>query len=141
MALEKLATALRALQIYGQHAHNNCTGKSFLSDHEMFASSYTAAAEDYDSVVERMIGSGGKPVDTLSIASEAVNLTDQCGKEPGECNIEFLKGVLKLEMVVCSLVDKVCSTTKLPEGTKQLIGNIADKSMSRQYKLKQRLKG
>jgi hypothetical protein len=35
----------------------------------------------------------------------------------------------------------MCASEKLPEGTKQLIGNIADKSMSRQYKLKQRLQG
>lgn len=141
MALDKLATALRALQIYGQHAHNNCSGKSFLSDHEMFASSYEAAADAYDSVVERIIGSTGKPVDTLAITSEAAKLCGQCSKEAGDCNVEFLRGVLRLELAICVCVDKICAAEKLPEGTKQLIGDIADKSMSRQYKLKQRLQG
>lgn len=141
MALEKLAVALRALQLYGQHAHNNCRGKSFLSDHEMFASSYEAAASAYDSVVERIIGSTDKPVDTLTLSIEAVKLTASCSREAGECNIEFLKGVLRLEMTICACVDKLCISEQLPEGTKQLIGDIADKSMSRQYKLKQRLQG
>lgn len=140
MALEKLATALRALQIYGQHAHNNCVGKSFVPDHDMFASSYEAAADAYDSVIERIIGTTGKPVDTLALVSEAVKLTSQCSREAGDCNTEFLKGVLKLEMAICVYIDRFCQAEKLPEGTKQLIGDIADKSMSRQYKLKQRLK-
>lgn len=141
MALDKLATALRALQLYGQHAHNNCTGKSFLSDHKMFASSYEEAADAYDFVVERIIGSTGKDVDTLSISADALKLAGQCSKEAGDCNVEFLKGVLRLELAVCVCVDKMCESEKLPEGTRQLIGDIADKSMSRQYKLKQRLKG
>lgn len=141
MALEKLALVLRALQLYGQHAHNNCVGKSFLSDHKMFASSYEEAADAYDSVVERIIGSTGKPVDTLALSFEAIKVTVPCSKEAGECNSEFLKGVLKLEVAICSYIDEVCKSEKLPEGTKQLIGDIADKSMSRQYKLKQRLQG
>lgn len=141
MALEKLAIALRALQLYGQHAHNNCRGKSFLPDHEMFASSYEAAAAAYDSVVERIIGSTGKSVDTLTLSTEAIKLTTSCSREAGECNVEFFKGVLRLEITICAYVDKLCISEQLPEGTKQLIGDIADKSMSRQYKLKQRLQG
>lgn len=140
MALEKIAIALRALQIYGQHAHNNCIGKSFIPDHGMFADSYEAAAADYDSVIERMIGSSGKPVDTISIAADAVKLCGQCSREPGDCNVSFLQGVLKLEMAIATMIDRCVAGEKLPEGTKQLIGDIADRSMSRQYKIRQRLK-
>jgi DNA-binding ferritin-like protein len=140
MALEKLATVLRALQLYGQHAHNNCAGKSFIPDHDMFASSYQAAADAYDSVVERIIGSTGKPVDTMEISLQAIKLTASCSRNPGECNTEFLRGVLKLELATCVHIDQLCESRSLPEGTRQLIGDIADKSMSRQYKLKQRLK-
>ena len=141
MALEKLAAGLRALQLYAHHAHNNCKGKSFFQDHEFFGEVYAAAEGDYDSVVERIIGSTGKPVDTLHLLTEAVKLASQCGKEPGDCNVNFLQGVLKLESAICTYVDRMCVSEKLLEGTKQLIGNIADKSMSRQYKLKQRLQG
>lgn len=140
MALEKIATALRALQVYAHHAHNNCIGKSFFQDHEFFGEVYSAAEGDYDSVIERMIGSSGKPVDTLSIAADAVKLCGQCSKEPGDCNVSFLQGVLKLEMAIATMVDRCVAGEKLPEGTKQLIGDIADRSMSRQYKIRQRLK-
>jgi len=141
MSLDKLATALRALQLYGQHAHNNCSGKSFLSDHKMFALSYEDAADAYDSVIERIIGTTDQTVDTLSISAQAIKFTASCSREAGECNVEFLKGVLKLELSICMYIDQLCASEKMPEGTKQLIGDIADKSMSRQYKLKQRLKG
>lgn len=140
MALDKLATGLRALQLYAHHAHNNCAGKSFFPDHEFFGEVYGAAEADYDSVIERMIGSMGKPVDTLSMVSEAAKLTLQCSKDPGECNENFYKGILKLELAICVYVDKLCTSTQMPEGTRQLIGNIADKSMARQYKIRQRLK-
>lgn len=140
MSLDRLAIGLRALQMYGQHAHNNCTGKSFIPDHDLFAASYEAAAADYDAVVERMIGTTDKPVDTLAIIPEALKLASQCSREAGDCNVEFLRGVLKLELAICIYIDKTCAAGELPEGTKQLIGDIADRSMSRQYKLRQRLK-
>jgi DNA-binding ferritin-like protein len=139
MSLDKIATVLRALQLYAHHAHNNCTGKSFIPDHKLFSATYTEAEVDYDSVIERIIGSTGKPVDTLSMGHQALKLAEQCSKQPGDCNTEFLKGVLKLELATCVYIDKCIESEKLPEGTKQLIGNIADKSMSRQYKLRQRL--
>ena len=141
MALEKLATTLRALQLYAHHAHNNCTGKSFFQDHEFFGELYSAAELDYDSVIERMIGTTGNPVDTLSIASQATKLALQCGRDPGDCNVNFLQGSLRLELAICVYVDKVCATgPEMPEGTRQLIGDIANKSMARQYKIRQRLK-
>lgn len=140
MALEKLATTLRALQLYAHHAHNNCTGKSFFQDHKFFGKVYSAAEDDYDSVIERIIGSTGNPVDTISIATEAAKLALQCGRDPGDCNVNFYQGTLRLELAVCIYVDKVCAANQLPEGTRQLIGDIADRSMSRQYKIRQRLK-
>lgn len=140
MALDKLATILRSLQLYAHHAHNNCTGKSFFQDHEFFGEVYGAAESAYDSIVERMIGSSGNPVDTISLVSEAAKLALQCGRDPGDCNVNFYQGILKLELAICMYVDKLCAANELPEGTRQLIGDIADKSMSRQYKIRQRLK-
>lgn len=140
MALDNLAIRLRALQLYGHHAHNNCTGKSFFEDHAFFGEVYAAAETDYDSLIERIIGSEGKSVDTISFASEASKLALQCGRDPGDCNANFYQGILKLELSICIYIDKLCAANTMPEGTRQLVGDIANRSMSRQYKIRQRLK-
>lgn len=139
--LEQIAKQLRALQIYAHHAHNNCVGSTFMQDHEMFGAIYPEAEADYDSVVERIIGTAnGKPLDTLTLTSEAAASTVKLGRDPGDCNCNFFSSILKMELGLCMLVDKCVASGEYPEGTVQLIGNIADKSMSRQYKLRQRMK-
>lgn len=141
MALQQLATCLRALQLYAHHAHNNCRGKSFFQDHAFLGDVYAAAEADYDDVIERIIGTSDKPLNTLEIAADAVKLAQQCPKEAGDCNSNFLQGILRLELSICIYIDRCIAAGNLPEGTRQLIGNIADKSMSRQYKLRQRIQG
>ena len=138
--IDKAAVQLRALQLYAHHAHNNCQGATFLQDHGLFGDTYSAAESDYDDVVERIIGMSSKTVDTLAIAEQAVKIASSMPKDGGDCNCAFLASVLRLEVSICAIIEKCVAGSGYPEGTKQLLGGIADKSMVRQYKLKQRMK-
>jgi DNA-binding ferritin-like protein len=111
-----------------------------MQDHGMLGDIYSAAESDYDDVVERVIGTSSKPLDTLAIAEQAVKFASSMHKESGQHNYNFFSDILRLEVAICSLIDKCVASKEYPEGTKQLVGGIADKSMIRQYKLRQRLK-
>jgi DNA-binding ferritin-like protein len=139
--LSRIAVQLKALNVYAHHAHNNCRGKTFFADHDFLGSTYDTADSDYDAVVERLIGTSAEAVDTISLHTEAVKLVSSLQKSPGDSNSNFFRVILNLEMSLCILIDKCIESKKYPEGTNQLIGDIADRSMSRQYKVRQRLQG
>jgi hypothetical protein len=134
--LNKLAILLRSEQFYAHHAHNNCSGPTFMQDHEFFGDVYPALEGEYDSVVERMIGTGAQ-VDTVDLVQKAY---DMICKFPKAGNADFYKYLLKLELSICITIDTAIKECKMPSGVEQLIGGIADNSMVRQYKIKQRLK-
>jgi len=116
--------------------HNLATGPSFFADHDALSDFYTAAAFDYDTVVERMIGLG-QDVDLPKIPSKAA---ENIAKLPvSESNNHALELILALEKSLCREVEKEVASS-VSEGTKQLIGEIANKSEGRQYLLGQRLK-
>ena len=138
-ALLQIATLLRAGQLYNHHCHNNVAGATFFSDHEYFGEVYPALEGDYDGCIERYIGLCKMPADTVAIAANATDLISDMPLQPGEGNHNFFSASLKLEEALCKLLGDVCSS-KIPEGTKQFLGDIADKSEKRQYFLTQRLK-
>lgn len=138
LPLNKLAILLRGMQFYAHHAHNNCAGREFHQDHAWFGDSYPAYEDAYDSIVERMIGRGGK-VDGVDLVAKAQDMVAKLPRDPGECNVDFYKAQLKLELALCALVDQMVAGDKLPAGVEQLIGTLADESESRQYKIRQRL--
>jgi len=53
-------------------------------------------------------------------------------------NAVFFQIILEKQKMVCSKIEELCKSG-LPQGTIQMLGNIADKSEVFQYKLKQRL--
>ena len=55
----ELLITLRAGQIIVHHAHNLAKGKTFFADHEFLSETYTSLENDYDSVIERIIGTKG----------------------------------------------------------------------------------
>lgn len=127
-----LASILRYLQFYAHLAHNSLGGETFFSDHAFLADLYSGYEEDYDSVVERMIGLE-EECDLLKIHKDASEDLD-IPKSFKEC----FQNILVCEEDLCRAIDRLVEDSS--EGTKQLIGNIADKSEMRQFKLKQRLK-
>lgn len=132
--MKDVAILLRYLQLYAHQAHNLISGPTFFQDHEFLGELYPAYEEDYDAVIERSIGLG-KPINIQEVnQSAASSLPADKGMNPKIC----FSSILSVEENLCRFIEKIVKGYS--EGTKQMLGNIADKSEVRQYKLKQRLK-
>jgi DNA-binding ferritin-like protein len=133
LTMDEIATVLRYLQLYSHQAHNLTKGLTFFQDHGFFGDLYPAYESAYDDVVERSIGLGN-PID-ISIANKqaAERLPEDNETEVEAC----LKHILSAEIHLCQEIEKVCDSCSI--GTEQMLGNIADLSEVRQYKIKQRL--
>lgn len=138
--LVKVATLLRAGQLYAHHAHNHTKGILFFPDHEFFGELYPTYETAYDGCVERYIGTCDKSLDTIRLGHDALDLLSDLPRECGEHNKNFYMGVLHIEKALCKYIES-CIKTPMSEGTKQMLGTLADESEVRQYKIKQRLKG
>lgn len=129
-----LATILRFLQIYSHNAHNQLSGTTFFQDHSFLGELYPAYESDYDDVIERMIGLNQTP-DLISLQKQ---ITEQLSNEGTPNNYpQCYNNILKWEIILCKSIELL--SKNLSQGTIQLIGDIANKSEMRQYKLKQRL--
>jgi DNA-binding ferritin-like protein len=131
--MEEIATVLRYLQLYSHQAHNLVSGDTFFQDHGFLGELYPAYEDDYDDVIERSIGLGS-PVDiSKSNKVAAERLPEDSSLNTRSC----LEHILSAEVHLCETIEAECKSCS--QGTMQLIGNIADKSEMRQYKIKQRL--
>lgn len=131
--MEKLAIGLRFLQLYAHAAHNLISGKTFLQDHEFLGSVYKEYESSFDDVIERMIGLG-ENVSLLKMNSEAVRLLNAYKDPKDEKCFEIL---LKAEELLCEEIESLVKDKS--QGTIQLLGDIANESEKRQYKIKQRI--
>lgn len=135
-----LIICLRALQLYAHAAHNLAKHAVFFQDHEFLSEIYNTAEEDYDSVVERMIGiMGPESLDLKQITMTAASKMAQMPLDVKN-NAEVLSAILSEEIYVCSHIENFVRSGNLTVGFEQLLGDIANKSEMRQYKLKQRLR-
>lgn len=130
----KLATHLRHMQLYTHNAHNMCKGDTFFTDHPELGGLYGTYEDEYDGVVERLIGLGKAP-DLLQVQKDAVAMLDSAGT-PSGFNDAF-STILGYEEELCKLLDEANEGASL--GTQNFVQGIADTSEVRQYKLKQRL--
>ncbi len=129
------------MQMYTQHAHNLCARTPFFADHEFLSETYESLEGDYDDVVERFLGLGGEtPELSLDIIMSGVAAKLQGKPTIGvKENSMFFATLLGMEAELCKLIEaKILEGAT--EGTKQLLGEICNKSESRQYKEKQRIK-
>lgn len=137
--MKELAILLRAMQMFSHSAHHLMARTPFHSDHEFFSEVYQGLDDDYDSVIERMIGLSGEEGAQLQailvgVSSKLVGAPSIGVKE----NALFYQHQLKFEMELCTLIAQIIQSTS--PGTEQLIGEICNKSEMRQYKIKQRIK-
>ena len=139
--MKELAILLRSLNLYAHSAHNLCGRIPFFQDHEFFNEIYSAADTNYDSVIERMIGlSGEDSVPSLPEQLEAIyQILSQLPEKGVKENAIFFQVILEKQKMVCSKIEELCKSG-LPQGTIQMLGNIADQSEQFQYKISQRLK-
>lgn len=138
--MKELLAHLRAMQLFAHAAHNLVNGPSFAPDHSFFGDAYGTHESDFDNVVERVIGLYGEQhVDFAGLTMEAAKALAGMKISAKVSNEQFFQQQLAHEQKLCQLVDQLCAVKGVSEGTKQLLGNIADVSESRQYKIKQRL--
>jgi DNA-binding ferritin-like protein len=138
--MKELMYLLRAMQLYAHNCHNLVKGQSFFSDHGFFGDVYSEVEGHYDSVVERSIGLyGDAHMNLQTIISASASKIVDAPSVNVESNKVYYEYQLKLEERLTDLIRQIIAAGVTP-GTEQLIGDIADKSESRKYKIKQRLK-
>lgn len=135
----ELICTLRASQLFLHQAHLLAKGVVFMQDHEMLGDMYSALESDFDALSEELIGLGGE--NQLKLQAVMVKVVEKLSNVPSvgvKENKEFFKTQLEFEKSICSQVEQLCKT-ELGQGTKQLLGDIAKTSNSRQYKIKRRI--
>lgn len=136
--MKEIATFLRFKQLLAHCMHNTISGPTFFADHDFLGDFYEQAAKQYDSVIERLIGSG-ETIDIIAIQTKAANLLNSVStlniNNPQTCFAELLK----VENELSSEIDQAAKSVS--QGTMQLLGDIANEAQINIYKLKQRLKG
>lgn len=135
--MKEIAILLRVLHLYSTNAHQLVARSSFFSDHEFLGEAYLKYEEDYDSVVERIIGLYGEDsIDLVIIQDLAVQKLKTIPAKVDDNAIFFLH-ILALEKELCDGIKKLMP--QISEGSKQLFGEIANQSEIRQYKIKRRI--
>lgn len=138
--MKELICLLRAMQLYGHSCHHLVKGTPFHSDHGFFADVYSEVEADFDSVVERSIGLyGDGHMNLQECLSSVMSKIADAPSINVESNKVYYDYQLKLEDRLTGLVKQIIAAGVSP-GTEQLVGNIADKSEVRKYKIKQRIK-
>jgi DNA-binding ferritin-like protein len=134
-----LICTLRASQLFLHQAHLLVKGAVFLQDHEFLGSMYSELEGEFDSVSERLIGLGGQDqLNLQSVMAKVVEKLKSCPSTGTKENKDFFKYQLEFEKSICAQVETLCKSG-VSQGTIQLLGDIANRSEMRQYKLKQRV--
>ena len=134
--MKEIAILLRSMQLFAHAAHNVVAGAVFMQDHSMLGDLYPAYEEEYDDVVERIIGLSALSMEELAGIQEAAVMRMKSVAMTQKENKGYLLVLLDMEKALCTMIQQPVQGRT--EGTKQLLGDIADKSEKRQYKLKQR---
>ena len=136
----QLAVLFRAMQLFAHSAHNLCHGSSFHEDHAFFGDAYGKFEGYYDSLIERLIGLGYESHLDLSQIIVEVSSKLQGSPSVGASNSDYYSYLLGQSEEACKYCDEFCKSKELTEGTRQLLGGIADELEVFKYKIKRRLK-
>lgn len=134
--MENLAILFKILNLYAHAGHNLVSKAVFMPDHEMLADLYAAYDSEYDAIIERMMGLD-QPVDITGINVKACQVFATLPLTLSE-NGQFFQKIVELEKALQDAINKIYPAASI--GTQQLIGEQANQSEMRLYKLKQRLK-
>lgn len=137
----QIAICLRALQLAAHHAHNLCARMPFHQDHEYFGDLYGFAEGSYDNVIERIIGTKGEEGLQLKVILKGVySKLDKCPDVGVKENKQFYMFLLEQCKYVNDELNSMCKSGEVSEGTRQMLGDIADKMEVHIYKIQQRVK-
>ena len=138
--MRDILVLLRAMHLYSQTAHHLVARSPFHSDHAFFGEVYEAMSDAYDGVAERIIGLLGeealKPQTLLLEVNEKLKMSPSIEVKENKVFYEFH---LVLEKELCQKITITIQAGVTP-GVEQLIGELANQSEIRQYKIKQRIK-
>lgn len=129
--MNDLLVFYRALNLYAHNAHNLISGDTFFEDHAFFADIYTCADGDYDSIAERVIGTGG----SFNIG-EVLEMSTSIVKSLSD---DYYGEILKLIEEINSSIESLSKNGKISIGTLNFIQGLADKNEVFMYKIKQRM--
>ena len=135
--MRTIAIILRGLQFYAHNAHNLAKGPNFMQDHAFFGDLYESYEEQYDSVVERIIGESGD--DAVELSELTQFASELNAKDKPTSSAEAYSSILEQEGRLCDAIKGAISGES--DGTQNLLQGIADSSLVRQYKIQRRLKG
>lgn len=136
--MKELAILLRCLQLYAHNAHNLAEKSLFFQDHEYFGELYSTYEDAYDGVIERIIGlTDSKAINLVEVQMAAVNLLKSYASKEIE-NVAYFQKIQMMEEKLRAHIAQIYPQSSI--GTQQMIGDLADKSEQRSYKLKARIK-
>lgn len=135
--MTELAVLLRFKQFLVHNMHNEASRVAFLPDHDYLGEIYGKAEGQYDSVVERMMGLS-QPIDLKNVQMMAVQKLNAVG--PSKDDTAMFGTILGVNKQILNLIEMMCKSGKLSQGTLQLVGGIADEIEGEGYKLVQRTK-
>lgn len=131
--LTKLATHYRAMQLLAHNSHNLVSGRTFFEDHEFFGDAYGTYESSYDRVVELLIGNGDSP-DLVKLQSNAVGKLSSMTKE------NHFDAILSAEKDLQSLIEDFAGSDP-SQAALNMVGDLAEASKVRIYKIRQRIAG
>jgi DNA-binding ferritin-like protein len=137
----EIAVSFRAMQLFAHHAHNLCARLAFHQDHEFFAEAYGFAEKSYDNIIERIIGTKGEEgLDIKNILKGVYSKLDKAPSIGVKENKIFYMFLLEQFKNANKELNDLCKKPEISEGTRQLLGGIADEVEVFVYKIQQRIK-
>jgi DNA-binding ferritin-like protein len=137
----QLVILFRAMQLSAHSAHLLCARTVFFQDHKFFGEVYGKAEGYFDSISERMIGLGQEEQLKLQPLMAAVCQKLAAAPSVGvKENKEYFIFIQSQAEEACKICDSLCKSGQLSEGSKQLIGGIADELEVLKYKISRRIK-
>lgn len=136
--MKELAILLRYCQLYAHNAHNLVEKSLFFQDHAFLGDLYSAYEDAYDGVIERIIGlADSNAINLVEVQIAAVNMLKSMPAKEVE-NVAYFQKIEMMEQKLRAHITALNPSVSV--GTQQMIGNLADESEMRSYKLKARIK-
>jgi DNA-binding ferritin-like protein len=136
--MKELAIFLRMMQLYTHNAHNLVEKSLFFQDHDHLGGLYSTYEDAYDGVIERIIGlADSSVINLVEIQVAATTLLKSLPAKEVE-NSAYFQKINEMEIKLRAHIAQIYPQSSI--GTQQMIGDLADKSEQRSYKLKQRVK-
>ena len=137
----RLAQQLRCAQFTAHAYHNRISGPSFFGDHSYLGELYSAYESAYDTLIELSLANQD-PLNPFEITHDAANESTEFSSRTSAT--EMFAALLILERSMSATIEDLLdsedeASADLGEGMETFLQDLARDSLSRQYKLQQRI--